>query len=272
MNDVGYAASCPIFFFFFSSRRRHTISTRDWSSDVCSSDLLAKREGELAKQKQAFASEQQTHRQTLERVKLIDQVVNNLQADPHAFMMRVGGPAILQRLIDQVVGDAGKKPEVKQAETVQQIVDERVRAYQQQMQASATEHQRQQQIEAQRTYIDRDLTAIVSDNAKYPFLNHEFGSGQAAKHLYNALVDRYRRTGQAPDPVKVAAEFETYLKKKAAKTASLLGVSVPSEQQDSSNGIAASHQAQSQGRPNAPSSGPIVRGREPKLPFVRRLR
>src|SRR5499427_5929560 len=29
-----------IFFFFFSSRRRHTISLCDWSSDVCSSDLL----------------------------------------------------------------------------------------------------------------------------------------------------------------------------------------------------------------------------------------
>src|SRR6266536_4037747 len=27
------------FCFFFSSRRRHTRSTRDWSSDVCSSDL-----------------------------------------------------------------------------------------------------------------------------------------------------------------------------------------------------------------------------------------
>src|SRR5437867_13335455 len=26
--------------FFFSSRRRHTISYGDWSSDVCSSDLL----------------------------------------------------------------------------------------------------------------------------------------------------------------------------------------------------------------------------------------
>src|SRR5690349_22055226 len=26
-------------FFFFSSRRRHTRSLRDWSSDVCSSDL-----------------------------------------------------------------------------------------------------------------------------------------------------------------------------------------------------------------------------------------
>src|SRR5215471_20441950 len=29
-----------LFFFFFSSRRRHTRSLRDWSSDVCSSDLI----------------------------------------------------------------------------------------------------------------------------------------------------------------------------------------------------------------------------------------
>src|SRR3989442_3762525 len=28
-----------LFFFFFSSRRRHTRCGRDWSSDVCSSDL-----------------------------------------------------------------------------------------------------------------------------------------------------------------------------------------------------------------------------------------
>src|SRR5690606_39865130 len=32
---------CPhmLYFFFFSSRRRHTRFSRDWSSDVCSSDL-----------------------------------------------------------------------------------------------------------------------------------------------------------------------------------------------------------------------------------------
>src|SRR5699024_8932825 len=29
-----------IYVFFFSSRRRHTRSKRDWSSDVCSSDLF----------------------------------------------------------------------------------------------------------------------------------------------------------------------------------------------------------------------------------------
>src|SRR5699024_11956220 len=28
-----------VYMFFFSSRRRHTRSKRDWSSDVCSSDL-----------------------------------------------------------------------------------------------------------------------------------------------------------------------------------------------------------------------------------------
>src|SRR6267142_1108737 len=34
--------SCFLFFFFFSSRRRHTRLTCDWSSDVCSSDLVVK--------------------------------------------------------------------------------------------------------------------------------------------------------------------------------------------------------------------------------------
>src|SRR5256884_1383523 len=29
------------FFFFFSSRRRHTRCSRDWSSDVCSSDIIS---------------------------------------------------------------------------------------------------------------------------------------------------------------------------------------------------------------------------------------
>src|SRR5699024_11578609 len=31
--------ACGVHCFFFSSRRRHTRSKRDWSSDVCSSDL-----------------------------------------------------------------------------------------------------------------------------------------------------------------------------------------------------------------------------------------
>src|SRR2546422_3332291 len=33
-------------FFFFSSRRRHTRCSRDWSSDVCSSDLFTEALGD----------------------------------------------------------------------------------------------------------------------------------------------------------------------------------------------------------------------------------
>src|SRR6266576_6465791 len=34
-----YYSGLKMAYFFFSSRRRHTRSLRDWSSDVCSSDL-----------------------------------------------------------------------------------------------------------------------------------------------------------------------------------------------------------------------------------------
>src|SRR5438445_6987238 len=37
-----WSCSLICFFFFFSSRRRHTRYWRDWSSDVCSSDLAAR--------------------------------------------------------------------------------------------------------------------------------------------------------------------------------------------------------------------------------------
>src|SRR5699024_11786649 len=40
LNSSLSATSSLSVVFFFSSRRRHTRSKRDWSSDVCSSDLL----------------------------------------------------------------------------------------------------------------------------------------------------------------------------------------------------------------------------------------
>src|SRR5258707_2052260 len=39
MKTTYYAQPICFIFFFFSSRRRHTRYWRDWSSDVCSSDL-----------------------------------------------------------------------------------------------------------------------------------------------------------------------------------------------------------------------------------------
>src|SRR5690606_40982083 len=42
-TPASYSSPYFLFFFFFSSRRRHTRLPRDWSSDVCSSDLEEKR-------------------------------------------------------------------------------------------------------------------------------------------------------------------------------------------------------------------------------------
>src|SRR3989449_3115365 len=42
---IGLRLRSLTFFFFFSSRRRHTRCSRDWSSDVCSSDLALRSRG-----------------------------------------------------------------------------------------------------------------------------------------------------------------------------------------------------------------------------------
>src|SRR2546422_1477500 len=52
-----------LFFFFFSSRRRHTRCSRDWSSDVCSSDL-----GRKAIEQLHMASE---FAQTLDKIRSV---------------------------------------------------------------------------------------------------------------------------------------------------------------------------------------------------------
>src|SRR5256884_8252018 len=51
-------------FFFFSSRRRHTRCSRDWSSDVCSSDLKG---GPAEDASRGRNKDQSTNRRTLKR-------------------------------------------------------------------------------------------------------------------------------------------------------------------------------------------------------------
>src|SRR5688572_31197833 len=58
MDVEGIAGSssvnCSFFFFFFSSRRRHTRFDCDWSSDVCSSDLLQIEHDETGNRAKAY--------------------------------------------------------------------------------------------------------------------------------------------------------------------------------------------------------------------------
>src|SRR2546429_9050116 len=54
-------------FVFFSSRRRHTRCSRDWSSDVCSSDLVGIPGGSQPQRNGKFRSEAMNHVQTKEK-------------------------------------------------------------------------------------------------------------------------------------------------------------------------------------------------------------
>src|SRR5204863_1326291 len=71
------------FFFFFSSRRRHTRSLRDWSSDVCSSDL----EGREARLEDLALLLDVLRRQDLAR---IDAVAMRQPVDERSEERRVG--------------------------------------------------------------------------------------------------------------------------------------------------------------------------------------
>src|SRR5690606_39819608 len=58
-DALGDASYTVVVLFFFSSRRRHTRFSRDWSSDVCSSDLcLAGQAKQAAGQVAGTAAEQ----------------------------------------------------------------------------------------------------------------------------------------------------------------------------------------------------------------------
>src|SRR6266436_5713437 len=65
-------------FFFFSSRRRHTRCSRDWSSDVCSSDLPGL--GLRQAQHRALTALPEPHRETSEEpARHVDQVAERLR-------------------------------------------------------------------------------------------------------------------------------------------------------------------------------------------------
>src|SRR2546429_453649 len=97
------------FFFFFSSRRRHTRCSRDWSSDVCSSDLLQvaghdwallkqRRDAYILKLNEAYAANLARHEIELVRARasLLDEhsvtaAGRRLQA-PHIILATGGRP------------------------------------------------------------------------------------------------------------------------------------------------------------------------------------
>src|SRR6266513_4181775 len=69
-----------IIFFFFSSRRRHTRSKRDWSSDVCSSDLWRRRAQAAEVSTELIAKAKQEGQVVYYTDLIVDQIVRPLTA------------------------------------------------------------------------------------------------------------------------------------------------------------------------------------------------
>src|SRR5436309_15526547 len=63
-----------MFFFFFSSRRRHTRFSRDWSSDVCSSDLTLTASAVPKPVVRQFASRYIAGEETSDAVRVVKQL------------------------------------------------------------------------------------------------------------------------------------------------------------------------------------------------------
>src|SRR2546429_9027184 len=73
-----------LIFFFFSSRRRHTRCSRDWSSDVCSSDL----EERLLAAFLGSSARSQQHQ--LSELPPVQRKINHLLGTDHLIQCRIG--------------------------------------------------------------------------------------------------------------------------------------------------------------------------------------
>src|SRR5690606_40762579 len=94
------------YLFFFSSRRRHTRFSRDWSSDVCSSDLgsrggeqnqrLQALENKLSEQRELIATQQ---RQIDHTARELLEAGNRTRTDwllaEAEYLLRVGNPRLM---------------------------------------------------------------------------------------------------------------------------------------------------------------------------------
>src|SRR5207249_7335307 len=104
------------FFFFFSSRRRHTRSKRDWSSDVCSSDLSVVTErlgtNRVFKIETLLANPLQVHRVVAGDVDACRQVVLDVTR-AHQPPRREIGRASCRERVESSVGDVATKKETR---------------------------------------------------------------------------------------------------------------------------------------------------------------
>src|SRR5699024_12612105 len=89
--------------FFFSSRRRHTRSKRDWSSDVCSSDLRFANAKEVQKVSAPFWP---TIIAKLDQIAVDTEALTKLEIGPSSFISPDVRDSTLEGVVDAEIGRA----------------------------------------------------------------------------------------------------------------------------------------------------------------------
>ena len=154
-------------------------------------------------------------RTVLQQAAMVYQGRQMAAKDPIGFLHRVFGvdPRVtMQHAVDGAIAEAAKKPEERQSEELQALRD-KVAGFEQQIAKGEQEHAKQQQTRNVNEYIERTLEPIVSDANAFRHIRAycEMNRAQPARELYNAMVERFRATGKAPEPRALAEEIERSL-------------------------------------------------------------
>jgi hypothetical protein len=168
--------------------------------------------------------------QALRQVQQVQQGREAAHKDPVGFLQRVFGidprHTIELAINGAIAANGGKAPDPAAPDPTRVELDS-IRA-QLEKEAQARETERVQgQV---REYVSSTVAPILADTAKFKHLLHycELTGGNAPLQLYNAMVQRFQQTGQAPDPKALAEEFETQLQ---SRYAPLLGTNAAPAQQ-----------------------------------------
>src|SRR5699024_11234248 len=89
--------------FFFSSRRRHTLSKRDWSSAVCSSDLGERGCGSLPAKKPAYPTRNSVGVRPYRRLNWVQNTLS--EAYPTCSLMACSGRRSEERRVGRAASD-----------------------------------------------------------------------------------------------------------------------------------------------------------------------
>jgi hypothetical protein len=182
---------------------------------------------QLALERKAFADERGSHKADLERIADMNNAKELARKDLPGFIHRVFGIKPSE-VIDQYIRAGQKKPEEVATEAAS-ATDRRIADLEAKLQEASKKEAEQATRRQVQDYMSAHIAPIVTDKARFPLLNEEFGADAPAQ-VYNIVATRFNQTGRAPQPLEVAQFVESQLRAKAERAAQLLGFSAGTPQ------------------------------------------